>query len=171
MQSYPINIEPQQIVQWIMAERRAAPSKFRIIVRRALETRELPERKEVRLGDDERENLSETVTVATRQIAPAHPSDGWLLTVVVEDEIGPSASEEAEMTEEEQEIDVDVFYNEFIHPGRGNASVFAEVAKPAGKARLARLINSIEKDRHASDRRGAPRSMSASETTSDGCPR
>ena len=75
------------------------------------------------------------------------------------------------MTEEEQEIDVDVFYNEFIHPGRGNVSVFAEVAEPASKARLARLINSIEKDRHASDRRGSPRSMSASETTSDGCPR
>ena len=54
MQSYPINIEAQLVVQWIMAERRAAPSKFRIIVGRALETRELPERKEVRLGDDER---------------------------------------------------------------------------------------------------------------------
>ena len=172
MQSYPVDIEPNQVVQWIMAERRAAPSKFRIIARRALETRELPERKELRLGDEERENLSETATVATLQIAPAHPSDGWLLTDVVEDEIGPSASEEAEMTEEEQEIDVDVFYNEFIHPGRGNVSVFAEVAEPAGKARLARLINSIEKDRHASDRRGgSPRSMSASETTSDGCPR
>ena len=170
MQSYPVDIEPNQVVQWIIAERRATPSKFRIIARRALETRELPERKELRLGDEERENLSDTATVATLQIAPAHPSDGWLLTVVVEDEIGPSASDEAETTEE-QEIDIDVFYSEFIHPGRGNVSVFAEVEEPAGKARLTRLINIIEKDRHASNRSESPRSMSASETTSYKRPR
>jgi hypothetical protein len=157
MQTYPIDIEPGQIVRWIIAERRATPSEFRIVATRALETRELPTRKEFRLGDEERENLSETATVATLQIAPADPSDGWLLTIVIEDEIGPGASGEAGTAEEEQEIGVDVFYDEFIRPGRGNASAFVEVEEPAGKAHLARLINDIEQDRHASDRSASPR--------------
>jgi len=152
MQTYPIDIEPEQIVRWIIAERRAAPSKFRIVARRNLEPRELPAGKELRLGEEERADLSETATVATLQIAPDHPSDGWLLTVVVENEIGSPASDEGETTEEEQDIDVDVFYEEFIRPGRGNANVFAEAEGPAGKARLSRLINNIERDRHASDR-------------------
>jgi hypothetical protein len=153
MESYSLDIEPRQIVRWIMAERRAAPSKYRITVSRAVETEALPERKELRLGDEERETLTETATVATLQIAPAHRSDGWLLTVVVEDEVGPSAFEESERIEDEQEIDLDVFNEEFIRPGRGSASVYAQAEGPAGKARITRLIDNIERDHHASARK------------------
>jgi hypothetical protein len=154
MQSYPIDIDAQQVVRWIMAERRAAPSKYRINVSRAFDTGKLPERKELRLGDEERENLSETAIVATLEITAAHPSDGWLLTVVVEDEIGPTVPDESERVEDEQEIGIDVFNEEFIRPGRGNVSVFAEVEGPTSKARLTRIINNIEKDQHASGRGG-----------------
>jgi len=45
-------------------------------------------------------------TIATLEIAPAHTSDGWLLTVTVEDEIGPRASGEGTTTEAEQQIDL-----------------------------------------------------------------
>jgi hypothetical protein len=151
MQDYPIDIEPEQVVRWIIAEHQVAPSKFKVVARRHLETRELPARKELRLGDEERADVSETATVVTLQIAPAHPNDGWLLTVVVEDEIGSPGSDEDETTEEEQDVDVDAFYEEFMLPGRGNANVFAEAEGPAGKARLTRLINDIERDRHGSD--------------------
>jgi hypothetical protein len=152
MQTYPIDVEPEQIVDWIMAESRVAPSEFRVSARRAIEPRELPTRKEFRLGEEERDDLSEIATVGTLQIAPAHAADGWLLTIVVEDEFGPRILDESEATEEEQEIDVAAFYDLFIRPGRGNANVFAEVEGPAAKARLTRLINNIERDRHASAR-------------------
>ena len=151
MQSYSVDIDPQQIVRWITAEHKAAPSKYKITARRSVEPRELPGRKELRLGDDERDTMSETATIATLQIAPARPSDGWLLTIVIEDEIGPSASEGTEtVDEEEQEIDVDVFQEEFLNPGRGNANVIAEVTGPSGKTRLTRILNNIEKNRHVS---------------------
>ena len=160
MQTYPLDIEPGQVVRWIIAERRANPSEFRIVASRGSETRELPAKKEFHLGDEEREDLSETATVATLQIAPADPSDGWLLTIVVEDEIGPAASSEAETADEageEQEIGAGTFYDEFMRPGRGNASISAEVEGPRGNAHLTRLIKDIEQDRHAADRGRPPR--------------
>ena len=152
MQTYPIDIEPEQIVRLVIAELGASPSKFKMIARRSTEARELPTRKEFRLGDEELDNLSETTTVATLQVAPAHPSDGWLLTVVVEDEAGPRMPDEAETTEEEREIAVDVFYDEFLRLGRGSANAFAEVESPAAKARLTRLLENVETNRHVSDR-------------------
>ena len=50
--------------------------------------------------------------------------------------------------EAEQQIDLGTFYKEFIHPGRGNATVTAEVADPAAKEHLARVIEAIETNRH-----------------------
>ena len=50
--------------------------------------------------------------------------------------------------EAEQQIDLGTFYKEFIRPGRGNATVTAEVADPAAKEHLARVIQAIETNRH-----------------------
>jgi hypothetical protein len=42
-----------------------------------------------RLGDQEREDLNEVATVATWEITPFHSNDGWSLTIIVEDQVGP----------------------------------------------------------------------------------
>jgi hypothetical protein len=55
------------------------------------EVREIPVRPELHVGDEEREDLIEIATVATLEITPAHAADGWLLRIVVEDEIGPAS--------------------------------------------------------------------------------
>ena len=89
MESFPVNIDAEQVVRWIMAEQAAAPSTFKTTATRTTEVREIPERREYHLGDEEREDLSEVATLATLEIAPAHAGEGWLLTVTVEDEIGP----------------------------------------------------------------------------------
>jgi hypothetical protein len=138
MRTYPIDVEPKQIVDWIIAESGVAPSEFRLSARRAIERRELPTRKEFCLGEKECDDLSEIAIVTTLQIAPAHAADGWLLTIVVEDEFGWRILDESEATEEEQEIEVAALYDLFIRPGRGNANVFAEVQGWAAKARLTR---------------------------------
>ena len=95
MQTYPIEVEPEQIIHWLMVERQVAPSELRVSARRAIETRELPTRKEFRLGEEERDDLSEIATVGTLQIAPAHAAEGWLVTIVVEDEFGPRILDES----------------------------------------------------------------------------
>ncbi|MGO9006683.1 MAG: hypothetical protein ACLQIQ_08950 [Beijerinckiaceae bacterium] len=155
METYPVDIDPAQVVRWVKAEYDATPSTFRIMATRSREVREIPVRKESHLGDEEREDLSEIATIAKLEIAPVHASDGWLLSVVVEDELGPRVSE-AGTGEGEQRIDLGTFYNEFIRPGRGSADVIAQVEGPEGRTHVTRLLNEIETNRHNTGR-GAPK--------------
>jgi hypothetical protein len=74
--TYPIDIELEQIVRWLVAEQKATPSLFRFAARRASEVREVPPRLEYRLGDEEREDLSEVDTITTLEVDPAHASEG-----------------------------------------------------------------------------------------------
>ncbi len=157
MQTYPIDTEPEQIVDWIMAELPEAPAEFKVSARRAIETRELPTRRELRLGEVERDDLTEVATIGTLQIAPAHAAEGWLITIVVEDEFGPRVLDESEGGEEEQEIGVDAFHDLFIRPRRGSASASAEVDNPDAEEHLSRLLKDIELDRHGASRATAPR--------------
>ncbi len=155
MRTYPVDIDPGQVVRWIIEEHRTAPSHFRIAARRASEERDIPARKGLHLGDEEREDLSEVDTIATLEIAPAHASEGWLLTVEVEDEAGPRLPEKGQLVEEEGQIDLGRFYDEFIRPGRGMANVVAAVDDDAAEVRLNELISSIESNCHGPNpRRG-----------------
>ena len=153
MPTYPLDIDPAQVVRWVRAEHEAAPSALRVSARRTNEVREIPVRRELHLGDEEREDLSEVATIATLEIAPAHASDGWRLTVVVEDEAGPRIPEAGAAMQPEQEIDLGTFDREFIRPDRGSATVIAEVEGSEAEARLTRLIEVIERNRHSPDRR------------------
>ena len=152
METYPVDIDPEQVAHWVKAECEAAPSTFRISARRRREVREIPVRAETHLGDEEREDLTEIATIATLEIAPVHASEGWLLSVVLEDELGPRVSNGGTAEEAEQQIDFGTFYKEFIRPGRGNATVVAEAEDPAAKAHLTRLISAIETNRHGATR-------------------
>ncbi len=148
MESYPLDIEPAQVVCWVKAEREVAPSSFRVTARRSREIREIPLRQEAHLGDQEREELTEVDTVATLELAPMHAGEGWRLSVVVEDEVGPRLSG-GDVVETEQQIDLGTFYKEFIRPSRGIANVIAEVENEAAKAHVTRLVSAIETNRHA----------------------
>jgi hypothetical protein len=152
METYPVDIDPMQVVRWIKAEHDAAPASFKVSARRITETREIAVRKEIHLGDEEREDLSEIATIATLHVSPVPASDGWLLSIVVEDESGPRISLGGTTAEAEQQIDLGTFYNEYIRPGRGTANVVVEVEGPAARARVTRLLDAIEKNRHVPDR-------------------
>jgi hypothetical protein len=154
MPKYPLDIDPGQVVRWIMAEHQATPSRFTITARRAAEVREIPIRRELHLGDEERGDLTEVDTIATLEIAPAHASEGWHLIVEVEDEAGPRLPEKSELVETEEQIDVRTFYEEFIRPERGVANVFAEVEDDVAEARLTQLLAGIERNQHGPEKAG-----------------
>jgi hypothetical protein len=157
MEIYRADIDPEQLVRWVIAERGAQRSAVSAIARRTTEAREIPLRREVHLGDQEREDLSEIATVGTLEIAPVEPGKGWLLTVLVEDEAGPRTPDDNASSEGEEEIELDAFYNEFIRPGRGNAYVVAEAENAAAKGRVTRLLNRIERNLHRSEHGAARR--------------
>lgn len=152
METYPVDIDPEQVARWVKAECEIAPSTFRISARRRREVQEIPVRANTHLGDEEREDLTEIATIATLEIAPVHASEGWRLSVVLEDELGPRVSNGGTGEEAEQQIDFGTFYKEFIRPGRGNATVIAEGENSVAKAHLTRLINAIETNRHGPNR-------------------
>jgi len=162
MEDFPIDVEPEQLVRWIIAERTGAASRLEIVASCSRETGELPLRKEFRLGDEAREDVSEVVTLATLNIKPLEPSDGWSLTVVVEDDLGSCVSEEDPEAEEgeEQEIDLDTFYDEFLASGRGSVNVVAKVKDATAKQRLSSLLGEIVRDRHSSGGGAPPRHQS-----------
>jgi hypothetical protein len=146
MESYPVDIDPAQVVRWVKAEQERSPSTFRITARRSRQVCEIPARLDLHLGDEEREDLNEIETVAILEVAPARAADGWLLRIVVEDEAGPRISTGEMASAAEQQIDVGAFYHEFIRSGRGSADITAEIESPEGKARLAYLLGAIEKN-------------------------
>ncbi len=148
MYTYPVDIDPEQIVRWIMAEHDAAPNIFKISARQTVETREIPERREFHLGDEEREDLSEVAVDATLEIAPARADDGWLLRIIVEDEAGPRLGYRQSDVPSEQEIDIGSFYQQFMRRGRGLATVVAEVDNSAAERRIRKLLDDITVNRH-----------------------
>jgi hypothetical protein len=148
MQSYPLDVDPEQLIRWIMTERAAKPSRFKLAANRVAEDREIPLRKEFRLGDEVREDVSDVATVATLELAPAQ-DEGWSVMVVVEDDIGPQFTDDASQ-ESEEELDLETFFEEFIRPGRGTTTIVAKAQTPAAKERLSFLLADVVRDRHPS---------------------
>ena len=77
MEPFPVDIDPKQIVRWMITEHRVTPASLKVIARRTNEVRQIPARAYLHLGDEECEDLSEVATVATLEITPAiHPTAG-----------------------------------------------------------------------------------------------
>jgi len=132
MQTYPVDIDPGQVARWLKAECEVAPSTFKISARRRQEAREIPVRAETHLGDEEREDLTEIATIATLEIAPVHAGDGWLLSIVVEDEVGPRISNGSAGGEAEQQIDLGLLQG--IHsPGTRQRDRDCRSSRPCGQ--------------------------------------
>jgi hypothetical protein len=153
MESYPVDTDPEQVVRWLMVERQIGSPLLEINARRVLEAQDIPVQQELRLGDEEREDLSDAATIATLEIAPIHAGDGWRLTVVVEDESG---SRDPDEVSADESIDLETFYSEFVRPGRGTTRLVAEVEGPEAEARLARLLGAVETNSHPHDRGPPP---------------
>jgi hypothetical protein len=147
--TYPIDIEPEQIVRWLVAEQKTSPSFLKFDARQAVEVRDIPPRADLHLGDEEREDLSEVATIATLDVTPVRAGDGWALKITVEDEAGPRVPDRAVAVASEQRIDLGTFYQQFIRSGRGTATVTAEVQDAAAEGHLKQLLDTILVDRHA----------------------
>lgn len=148
MEAYPIDIEPEQLVRWLKVEQENPKLRLRIAATQATELRPMPAREGDLLGDIERDDLSEVAAVATLEVKPPPGDHQWLITVTIEDEIGPRLPEDGDVLEGEEEIDLETFDREFIQSERGAASIAAEVDGPDGKGALNRLMNAVQSDLH-----------------------
>ena len=53
VECFPVDVDPGQIVRWIMAEHKAAPLSLKTSARRVTAVQEIPARSEYHLGDEE----------------------------------------------------------------------------------------------------------------------
>lgn len=155
MESYPvdIDIDPEQVVRWLMVERTRGSSGLDISAWRFNQKRPIEPRAEDRFGDEEREDLSDEVTVAQLVIAPVHAGEGWRIVVSVEVEREPIVPGEDSAEDEREPIDLDTFYLDFLRPGRGTSSVTAEVESTEAEAHLEQVLHAIEANVHVPEGR------------------
>jgi hypothetical protein len=153
VETYPVDIAPEQVVRWLMVEGRLHAFDLLVSATRSFEPGELTGGASRRLGDEEREEVSEISEVGLLEVMPRQKPHIWTLRVRVEDDIGPRLPEDESVPETEEELDLPTFYEEFIKADRGIAEVSVEVDSPAAKASFNRVLEAMTTDRH---QRGKP---------------
>lgn len=153
MESYPVDvdvdIDAEQVVRWLMVERQNGGTGLDVGAWRFNRRRPVEARAEDRLGDEEREDLNDEVTVAQLVITPTHAGEDWRIVVAAEVELEPIVPGEDSEDEEHEPIDLDTFYLNFIRPSHCTTSVAAEAESAAAKAHLDQLLHAIETNIHA----------------------
>jgi hypothetical protein len=148
MASIVIDLAPEQIVRWLLDEDRRDAFDLLVNATRSYRAGELSSAERASFDDGETEGLSETCEAGILEVRPRHEPHRWVLRIRVEDDIGPRVPEDEPVSEEEEEIDLDAFYEEFIKANRGTAEVIAEVDSAAAKANIGRLLSAMMKDIH-----------------------
>lgn len=150
MESHPvdIDIDPEQVVRWLMVERQKGGTGLDIRASRTNERVPVEPRVEDQFGDEEREDLSDEVTVAKLEVTPMHAGEGWRLVVSAEAELEPFVPDEDSEEEDQEPIDLDTFYLEFVRPGRATIIASAEAESPEAEAHLGQFIRAIETNTH-----------------------
>jgi hypothetical protein len=148
METYPVDIEPEQIVAWLADEERLQAHDLLVSASRSYQAGELGGGKSRWLSEEDREELSEVVEIGLLEVTPRDRPHRWALRVRVADDIGPRLPEDEPLPEGEEDIDLQAFAEEFIKPGRGLAEVTVEVADDSAKASFDRLFSIILHDRH-----------------------
>jgi hypothetical protein len=163
METYPVDIEPEQIVAWLFDEERLQAHDLLVSATRCYQAGELGGGKSPWLSEEDREELSEVLEIGLLEVTPRDRPHRWALRVRVEDDIGPRLPEDEPLPEGEEDIDPQTFAEEFIKPGRGLAEVTVEVADDGAKASFDRLLSIILHDRHGVG--GASRPVSSRAAT------
>ena len=150
METYPVDIAPEQVVRWLMDEDRVHSFNLLVTATRSYQLGEISGGRSARLDDEEREEVSELSEIGLLEVTPRQKPSQWTLRVRVEDDIGPRLPEDEPVPDTDEEIDLPTFYEEFIKADRGVAEVevSVEAESPAAKAQATRVLDAILTDRH-----------------------
>lgn len=148
MEPIIVDIEPRQIVRWLLDEERIKAFDLLVTATRSYEREELAPGEERQLGEAEAEELSEINEVGLLEVMPRKEPSRWTLRLRVTDDIGPRMPEDEPVPTEDEEIDLTTFNEEFVVADRGFTEVSAEAQDRAASAELTRLVEAIVENRH-----------------------
>ena len=148
METYPVDVDAEQVVLWLLDEKRLHAFDLLVRTTRSYQRGALGESEDSRLGDTEREDLGESFEVGLVEVMPRHKPSLWTLRIRVTDDIGPALPDDEPVPAGEEEIDLPTFYDEFIRADRGLSEVSAEAEGPGAKGSLTRVLDAMRADRH-----------------------
>lgn len=149
METYPLDIDANQAVRWLLEEQRRGTLRLNVLATRSYVLEELKQAESQSLGEEEAEDLSDVLAIGVLEVSPPAANDGWLLRLRVEDRIGRQSLDDEDVPPPEDEIDLEAFQAEFILPERGVADVSLEAENPQAKARFTRLFKDMLRDKHS----------------------
>lgn len=148
MDSFALDINPAQLIYWLLAEQRKGRLDCNIHAARSYSWEPAPDTAEFRLSDEEREDVDQVTLIGRLEIAPLAGGDKWTLRLRAEDPLGQRTPEDESVSSHEEEIDLETFEEEFIRPQRAMIEVEGEARDVNAKRRLQRLLHAVEIDRH-----------------------
>jgi hypothetical protein len=143
-----VDIEPRQIVRWLLDEERSKAFDLLVTATRSYGREELAPREEKQLGEADAEELSEINEVGLLEVVPRNEPSRWTLRLRVTDDIGPRMPDDEPVPTEDEEIDLATFNEEFVMADRGFTEVSAEAKDRAASAEFTRLVEAIVENRH-----------------------
>lgn len=157
VETYPVDIAPEQVVRWLMDEDRVHAFDLLVTATRSYQLGEMSGGRSARIDEEMRDEVSELAEVGLLEVMPRQKPHLWTLRVRVEDDLGPRLPEDEPVPDTDEEIDLPTFYEEFIKADRGLAEVSVEAESPAAKAQATRVLDAILTDRHQPVHHTAPR--------------
>ena len=148
MEPFPVDVEAKQIVRWLLEEELSKVFDLLVSATRSYEREELTPGEEGQVGEAEGEELSEINEVGLLEVLPRKEPSRWTLRIRVTDDIGPRMPDDEPVPEQDEEIDLATFNEEFIVADRGFIEVSAEAQDRAARVELTRLIAAIVENRH-----------------------
>ncbi len=148
METYPIDLEARQIVQWLIEEQRRGTLQLHVFATRSYVGEALGEDELRRLGEEEGD-LNGGVAIGMLEIRPLAAKGGWTLLVRVEDRIGSRLpDDDDDALDGEEEIHLEMFQAEFIVPECGLTEVLLNAEDAHAKAQFTRVFKKILSNQH-----------------------
>ena len=96
-------------------------------------------------GGYEETDVQEVTAVGSLDVVPEHRPDSWVLRVRVKDELGDRMPDDEDVPEGPEAISLDQFWDEFIAPRRGMASIWVSASSLAEKEAFDHFLTELER--------------------------
>lgn len=143
MEPYAIDLEPEQVVTWLSDQSHLDAFNIGVRATRSYEVAELRGGKSARLSDSDLDELGDVVEVGLLEVFPAKRPGAWKISLRMEDDLGPRLPEDDSAPDEEEEIDLRSFIEEFVRGGRGVPLLSAEAEDAAAGRQLAKVLKAM----------------------------
>jgi hypothetical protein len=156
--TYPVDIAAEQVVRWLLEEQRSGYLPVEVRATRQYVSEPLDRPEDVGLGDEDKADLGDILAVGILEVSPPPGKNGWMLSIRMEDPLGPRRPEDEPVPEGEEEIDLQTFEADFISSSRATEDITLDAETAEARAHFEALFADLLRDRHAAVRAGRRRS-------------